>query len=501
MNKKPTALIILDGFGHNSHKKYNAIAQAKTPHIDQWFKEYPHTLLHASGEFVGLLPGMIGNSEVGHTIIGAGRVVPQPVLRIHNSIKDGSFFSNPRAQNCFQTIKKNNGALHIMGLLSDAGVHSHIDQLFAFLQAAHTAGIKKIYVHPFLDGRDAPPKSARAYLEKLDTYLETLGTGTIASLHGRFYAMDRDKNWERTQKSIDILTHKHHSPFKTWHDALIYFYEKGITDEFIPPTQLHDGAIIHPNDGIIFFNFRPDRARQLSQSLCSKYPTSCFLSPVPYNQPCQHVAMWPLEPRENGLLDTLHTAGKSVFAIAETEKYAHVSYFFAGGREQPYPNETRILIPSIPAQNYTQHPEMSAREITTATLDSLRNNPADFYLINYANADMVGHSGDIAATIKAIECLDQELAKLYDQIVEKMDGTIYLTADHGNAEEMFDETTNQPRTAHTTNKVPFIIIQKDLKNSQLPLPLSELANIAPYILRRMQITIPASMNSKATITP
>ncbi len=493
---KPVVLVILDGFGYSPDTKYNAIAQAKMPNYNQWLKEYPHTLLHASGAHVGLLPNTIGNSEVGHTTIGAGRVIDQPAKKINLAIEDGSFFDNKKLLQCLDTIKKNNGALHIMGLLSDASVHSNISHLFAFIKAAKNAGIKKIYIHPFLDGRDVPPKSTKKYLAQLDEYLKKIGIGTIATIHGRFYAMDRDNNWERTQKSYDVLTHPHSSPFKTWDQALTHYYEKGITDEFIPPTQLTDQCTLKPNDGIIFINFRPDRARQLTTALTEtsfkEFPinntaASCFLSPVPYAQKSTLSSMWPFERTENTLLDKLHNAGKFVFAIAETEKYAHITYFFSGGREQVYENETRVLIPSIPTKNYVENPEMSAAKITDAVLESLKNNPAGFYLINYANADMVGHSGDIQATIKALEFLDKELGKLYTQIVEKMDGTLYITSDHGNAEQMFDEQSDQPKTAHTINQVPFLMMQKDLKNSGIKLQLKELSGIAPFILEKMNI--------------
>jgi 2,3-bisphosphoglycerate-independent phosphoglycerate mutase len=491
---KPTALIILDGFGYNPNTQNNAVAQAVTPHIDEWMKTYPTTLLNASGTDVGLLPHTIGNSEVGHTTIGAGRIIPQPVLQLHEAIDNGTFFNNQSLKSCLNTIKKNNGTLHIMGLLSDAGVHSHIENLFAFIKAAQQAGIKNIIVHPFLDGRDVPPKSAKRYLQQLDEFLTNSGIGFIGSIHGRFYAMDRDKNWERTRKSYDVLTHQHSSPFQHWQQALTHFYEKGITDEFIPPTPLSTESIIKENDGIIFFNFRPDRARQLTQAFTqpdfkafpiSNISLSCFLTPFPYDQSKNYHSMYPFKIIGNTLLDILHKAHKKVFIIGETEKYAHITYFFAGGREKAYNNEKRILIPSIPAKNYIEHPEMSAAAITDAVLNSLKTDPADFYLINYANPDMVGHSGNLPATIKAIEFLDKELYKLYKQIITTMDGTIYITADHGNAEEMIDLKTGQPRTAHTTNKVPFIMIEKSLKGKYAQLPLQGLKDIAPFILKKL----------------
>ncbi len=476
MSKKaPLALIILDGFGYRKETEHNAIAQANTPNLDTWFATYPHTLLQASGAAVGLLDGYIGNSEVGHLTIGAGRIIVQPVSIIHQAIDDGSFFSNKKLVENLEKLKQTGGSLHLMGLLSDAGVHSHEKHLYAFLKAAEKHGVENIFVHPFLDGRDTPPQSAAGYLEKLEK-----SGATIGSLHGRFYAMDRDNNLERTAQSYKILTESQSEITPSWQKVLEKSYAQNITDEFIPPIQLDPEGVIKNGDGVIFFNFRPDRARQLTKMFLDNLNLAFFIIPVTYQGDLNTTYLFEKPTIKNTLKDILSQNGKTIFSIAETEKYAHITHFFTGHKEEPVAGETRVLIPSIVAKNYIEHPCMSAPEITNAVLKSLQEDPHDFYLINYANADMVGHSGDMAATIKAIEYLDVELKKLYDTIVEQMGGTMIITADHGNAEVMFSETSNQPQTAHTTNPVPFLFIKKD---AQEDLQLKELADIAPFILK------------------
>lgn len=501
-NKKPVVLVILDGFGYSNAKKYNAIAHAHRPHLDNWFTHYPHTLLQASGMSVGLPSGYIGNSEVGHLTIGSGRIVEQPITVLNKAISDGSFFKNKILQHELDIIAQNKGTLHIIGLLSDAGVHSLENHLFAFLDTAVNHGIHKIIVHPFLDGRDTPPQSAATYLKKLDKKLQELGRGTIGSIHGRFFAMDRDRNWDRTEHVYKALTQKadKQKPFATWQNALDHYYHQSITDEFIPPTQLAANSIIKPGDGIIFFNFRPDRARQLTAAFIQKdfgnfkrdyIPLSTFITPVAYADNLRTNFMFPHPTIQHTLKEILAKHGKSIFSIAETEKYAHVTYFFNGMQENPVATETRIIIPSLHAKNYAKYPCMSAAEITKTVIDSLHKNPQDFYLINYANADMVGHTGNFDATVRAVECLDHELEKLYTVIIKELDGTLIITADHGNAEEMYDEKYQQPRTAHTTNPVPFLVINKHIKKGELS--LTQLADIAPFILKLMQLPIPTEM--------
>jgi len=509
----PKMLIILDGFGYSEETFYNAIFHAKTPNIDAMLKTYPNTNLCASGGCVGLLDGYIGNSEVGHMTIGAGRVIKQPIARIHNAIRDKSFFSNDILVKAMKKIKNAGRDLHIMGLLSDAGVHGHIEHLYAFLLAARKEKIEKVYVHAFLDGRDVAPKTAAQYLNNLTQFMIEEQVGSLASIHGRFYAMDRDKNWDRTEKSYRVLIGRaegsdqflceNHMPeCECWKDLLEASYQQNITDEFIVPVQLDSTGVIENGDGIVFFNFRPDRARQLTASFVdpkfSNFNTeglllSCFVTPVRYSSVLQTDVMFEREKIENSFSDVLIKSGKRIFAIAETEKYAHVTYFFNGGREQKYKNEKRVLVPSLGLKSYAEAPKMSAENITAEILRSLRDDPYDFYIVNYANADMVGHSGNFEATIKAIECLDGELKKLYDEVVEKMEGTMYVTADHGNAEQMFDEYTGQPHTAHTTNLVPFILLQEGLEKSSMKLPLTQLADIAPFILQNMGLDVPLQM--------
>lgn len=500
-NKSPIALVILDGFGYRKETDYNAIAHAHTPTLNALFATYPHTLLGASGPAVGLLPGYAGNSEVGHLTIGAGRTIMQPGTLIHNAIQDRTFFSNALLKTTLKTLPKTK-KLHIMGLLSDAEVHSNTEHLYAFIQEAHACGIEHIVIHPFLDGRDTPPQSARTYLEQLQKYIDQHG-GIIGSMHGRFYAMDRDRNWDRIEKSYRVLTGDERINFTDWSSALTYYYEQGLTDEFIPPTLFTQKGIISDGDGIIFFNFRPDRARQLTESFTNpqfnafkdkQVNLTFFITPTDYR--LSTTVLYAQKPVTSTFKEILNNHGLTLFTIAETEKYAHVTYFFSGGKEDAFEHEERILIPSIRTKNYIHHPCMSAHEITQLILQSLKTNPRDFYLINYANADMVGHSGDFNATVKAIECLDKQVKQLLDTIVHTMHGTLYITADHGNAEEKWDYVAQQPRTAHTTNKVPFVMVQQGLEHSTINLPLHTLADIAPFIIQNIGLDIPLAMQKQ-----
>lgn len=487
---KPTALIILDGIGYRTSKKYNAVAQAQTPHLTTWLKQYPHALLKASGSAVGLPHGYIGNSEVGHLTIGSGRVIQQPLALVNDAIDDGSFFTNPTLEHDLNLLHKKGGTLHVMGLLSDAGVHSHVQHLYAFLAAAKRHHIQHIVVHAFLDGRDVAPASAGRYLQQLQTYIAKHPSVTLGSIHGRFYAMDRNKNWTRTRQSFKLFTQPT-SPTPThWRTVLKSFYQQHLSDEFIPPTALHPFAPITANDGIIFFNFRPDRARQLIKKLHDIKPLF-ILTPVPLDTHNKTDSLFELPAIKNTLIDVLATHRKKMYTIAETEKYAHITYFFNGRREKARSTQERVLIPSIRSKTYAQHPCMSAPQITKAVLQSLKMNRKDFYLVNYANGDMVGHSGNMKATIKAVECIDKQLDIIYQQLVEKMGGTMYITADHGNAETMYDPKTKQVHTAHTKNKVFFIMLRKGLHKT--PLKLTQLADIAPFILKNMGLAVPKEM--------
>ena len=508
-HKYPIALIILDGFGYRKEKKYNAIAQAHMPYFNAWWKQYPHAYLAASGKAVGLPDDMIGNSEVGHLTIGAGRVLDQPMKVWLDAIADGLFAENKIMQKQFQRLVAVGGRLHVIGLLSDAGVHGHETQMHAVIKAAIKAGIKKVIIHPILDGRDVSPQSAHDYLYRLEQLTKYYNHGhvIIGSLHGRFYSMDRDHNWDRTEKSYRILTENQNGETGSWEKILEHQYAQAITDEYIIPTQLSADAIIHNGDGIIFCNVRPDRARQLT--ICFINPKQVpftikplnltfFITPVDYGDHLNTTILFPHKQVLNTLKDILARYDKTIFTIAETEKYAHVTYFFRGEDERPVATEVRHMVHSIVAKDYVAHPQMRAQEITDIVVQSLENNPADFYLINYANADMVGHSGNFAATIKAVEFLDKQLGILYEEIVEKRNGTLYITADHGKAEDMFDEAINQPRTAHTNNLVPFLMIKKGVEyGGELGLSgelgLKGLADIAPFILRNMGIEVPIEM--------
>jgi 2,3-bisphosphoglycerate-independent phosphoglycerate mutase len=530
--KQPVALVILDGFGYSLQKEYNAIAHANMPHFTHWWKTYPHAILRAAGTAVGLPDNWIGNSEVGHLTLGAGHIIKQPITMWMESIRNGSFAHNPVLLEGFEKLKEVGGALHIIGLLSDAGVHAHEACIYASIAAAVDAGLKHIVVHPILDGRDVAPRSAHDYLEHLTQFIKLCNSDSskprviIGSMQGRFYAMDRDHNWDRVEKSYRILTELSTSQLgspsilrqafdfaKASSDIqdertedgvkkiLEHNYMQGITDEFIPPTQLNAAGEICNGDGILFCNVRPDRARELTElfvqdnfSVFARKPLNLtfFMTPVAYDTHLPTTVLFPREPIAHTLKDVLAEHGKTIFSIAETEKYAHVTYFFRGENEEPVATETRETVPSIVARNYVDHPEMSAELITEAVINSLQKNPADFYLINYANADMVGHSGDFDATVKAVECLDRQLQILYELIVQKMNGTLYITADHGKAEQMWDDNLQQPCTAHTSNPVPFIMIKKSLENSE-QLPLNELSDVAPFILENMGIDVPTEM--------
>ncbi|HEX4068880.1 MAG TPA: 2,3-bisphosphoglycerate-independent phosphoglycerate mutase [Candidatus Babeliales bacterium] len=519
MSIHPVALVILDGFGYSpptslklrrtGEIKYNAIAQAKMPNFTQWWQHYPHAILKASGHAVGLPDHFIGNSEVGHLTIGAGRIIKQPMTIWMESIKNGSFAHNPVLLEGFKKLQTVGGTLHIIGLLSDAGVHAHVAEIYASIAAAVDAGLKKIVVHPILDGRDVAPRSAHEYLEDLTQFIKRCNqSGTkprviIGSLQGRFYAMDRGHNWDRVEKSYRMLTEKHEGSYVPWEKVLEQNYMHDVSDEFIPPTQLNPGGEIKNGDGILFCNVRPDRARELTAMFtCSSKPwrsrvkpinLTFFMTPVMYDTNLPTTVLFPRKPILHTLKDVLAEHHKTIFSVAETEKYAHVTYFFRGENEEPVATETRVIIPSIVAKNYIDHPEMSAELITEAVINSLKNEAKDFYLINYANADMVGHSGNFDATVKAVECLDVQLQKLYEQIVQNMNGTLYITADHGKAEQMWDEKLQQPRTAHTSNPVPFIMISKSSQNYSMTLPITELSQIAPFILQNMGIDISVEM--------
>jgi 2,3-bisphosphoglycerate-independent phosphoglycerate mutase len=489
-NKQPTMLVILDGFGYRQHNEYNAIACADTPFLDYALHTYPHTLLKASGAAVGLPDGVVGNSEVGHQTIGTGSITKQPLTILNEEIAHKTLCQNNVLQAAFSKIVELNKTVHLAGIVSNGGVHGHINHLFALINCALTSGVERIIVHAFLDGRDTGPQTAAMYLQLLQHKIDNHKKIILGSVHGRFYAMDRDRNWDRTKKSYDVLTKKQPITFDSWRSVLDHYYQQGIFDEHIPPTQLSDHGVINNGDGLIFFDYRPERERQLASALrnpdFSHFQTTpldltFFITPVSYGENIDTTPLLPQPQPSETLKEQLSSRHKTMFTIAETEKYAHVTYFFDGGREAMYHGEQRVLIPSIKTDNFADYPCMSAQEITSSLLHSLITNACDFYLVNFANADMVGHTGDFKATIKAVECLDTQLKKLYEQVVVAMNGTLYITSDHGKAEDMFDTTINQSRTAHTAHHVPFIMVKKGL-SPHMTLPLKELSDISSFIL-------------------
>lgn len=497
-NNNPVMLLIFDGFGYRAEREGNAVAAASMKTFNWLCEQYPRMELAAAGRDVGLPDGCSGNSEVGHLNLGAGRIVRTPLCKFHDSIADKSFFQNELVIDRFTRLQKSGKSLHVIGLLSDGGAHAHHDHLYAFLRIAKRVGIQNVFIHPFLDGRDVAPQSAKKYLAQLDDFCKTEKYGVIASLHGRFYAMDRDNNVERTRESYAVLSGKIHALEVSWSDLIDDFYKKNVTDEFITPTLLTDDGVVRTGDGVVFFNFRPDRARQLTQCfLEDPMHLSFFLTTTRYDQKFTNDVLFEDEKISETLLDVFAEKKKNVFIIAETEKYAHVTYFFRGKVDRQLANETRVIVPSLKVKTYVDTPEMSASQITEHLVASLEKNRVSFYLANYANSDMVGHSGNFDATVAALTYLDAQLQILYNEIVEKRNGTLFLVSDHGNAEEMVDEQTGAPKTSHTTNPVPFLIINKRLQGKQLFKKTDRsprLSSVAPTILSFLGLPIPDSMD-------
>lgn len=493
--QSPHALVILDGFGYREETAYNPFFTATMPHMKEWLTTRPHAFLTASGEAVGLLPGMPGNSLVGHITLGAGRRVPQPIALLHQAIEDGSFAKNPVLCATFDLVKASGKRLHLMGLLSDGASHSHEELFHAIIRSAAATGVRNIVIHPFLDGRDAPPRSAAIYLERLDAVCRETGIGRIGTLQGRAFAMDRAEHRDIIAQAFAVLTQPSKINFTSWRELLRFFYEQDITDEHIPPETLSQDAHIQDGDALIFCNIRADRARELTQMfIAAGHPRlSIFVTAAPYGNFGLPVLCQPPIVTD-GLIAQLHQHGVTCGFYAETEKAAHVTYFFGGGREEQYAGDFKCIVPSEHPEELRDHPEMAAQKITDAVITSLHTNPRDFYLINYANADMVGHTGDFDATVKALAYLDRELFRLYAEIVVKRGGTIYLMADHGKAETMYDPVARQPLTSHTTNPVPFIVLTQRTDFPQLQ--LKELADVAPYILSNMRLPVPIVMEHK-----
>lgn len=505
-NNLPLVLMILDGWGYSDTYSHNAIAAAHTPQWDSWWKTYPHILLEASGTPVGLPDAQMGNSEVGHMHIGAGRVILQDFTRINDAIKKGEFKNNPVFIETIEATRSTGKALHVLGLLSAGGVHSHENHLFSFLALCAHLQFSNVYLHLFLDGRDTPPKSALQSLRNLQDNLTHYPIATIASISGRYYAMDRDQRWQRIEPVYRLLTEAHSKyHFNTAEEAIESFYQQNITDEFIPPCRIGSGKQIENGDAVFFFNYRADRARQLTEALIQdnfqgfkrkKTPhIEHFISMAPYAAFLNTRSAFPPLALHNTLGEIIARQGMRQLRIGETEKYAHVTFFFNGGSEAVFANESRILIPSPTVATYDLQPEMSAPELTKALVDAIQSQAYDVIICNYANADMVGHTGNFAATVCAIECLDKAMHDTWHAL-SKIGGQLLITADHGNAESMFDETTHQAHTAHTNQPVPFMYIGGDwLFNTTT----GSLIDIAPTILNLLGITPPKEMTGRALL--
>ncbi len=503
----PLLLVILDGFGHAETQEHNAIAQANTPTWDYLQTHYTHGLIEGSGEYVGLPAGQMGNSEVGHLTLGAGRLVYQDFSRIKKAIETGEFAGVAGFQTAFSHVKKANKALHVMGLLSPGGVHSHEDHFFALLNVAAKQGVEKLYVHAFLDGRDTSPQRAKTSLEKLEQRLNVFKEGKVVSLVGRYYAMDRDKRWERIAPAYDLLTQG-----KACYEApdalsgLEMAYARGETDEFVQATRIGaESHALQDGDALIFMNFRADRARQLTQALTEQRfagfqrkvvpALAHFMTLTSYGEQFALPVAFPPMTLDNVLGAYLSTQGLRQLRIAETEKYAHVTFFFNGGVETPFPGEERVLIPSPDVATYDEKPEMSAPELTDKLIESIQQKKHDVIICNYANPDMVGHTGNLPATVKAVETIDACLKRLYAAL-RQAGGEMIITADHGNAECMYNEATGQAHTAHTHEPVPFVYVGRP---AQFIAHAGALSDIAPTLLSVLNLPIPQEMTGKSLL--
>lgn len=508
MAKRPVMLMILDGFGITDKEDGNAIKAAYKPNYDNLYSNYPHTELSASGLDVGLPEGQMGNSEVGHLNIGAGRVIYQELTKITKEIEEGNFFKNTVFNDAMDKALNAGTSLHLMGLLSDGGVHSHIEHLKALVKLAHDKGLKKVYIHAFMDGRDTPPTSGKGYLAELESYLKELGTGKIATVTGRYYAMDRDKRWERVQLAYKALVLSEGEKACSSEEAIENSYHDNKTDEFVLPTVIYENgkpvAKISDGDSVIFFNFRPDRARELTRAINDDVFDGFKREKLNLNYVCMtqydktienvQIAYKP-ESYANTLGEYVSSKGLKQLRIAETEKYAHVTFFFNGGVEAPNPNEDRALIPSPKVATYDLKPEMSAYEVTDEVIRRLNSDEYDMIILNYANTDMVGHTGIFEAAKKAVEAVDECLGKVVKLVLEKQ-GTVFITADHGNAEQMIDYSTGEPMTAHTSDPVPFIYVSESAKALK---DGGKLADIAPTMLEVLGLKVPEEMTGHSLI--
>lgn len=500
---KPIALIVCDGWGINPRREGNAIAQARTPHFDELNARWPNTRLLTSGLAVGLPEGQMGNSEVGHMNMGAGRIVYQELTRIDVEINTGAFFKNPVLVSIMKELKDTGKALHLMGLLSTGGVHSSLQHLFALLKMAKEQGLTRVYVHAFLDGRDTPPRSAKGFVEQTLAEMQATGIGRIATISGRYFAMDRDKNWERTEKAyralVDGVGPRASDPVA----AVEQSYTAGVTDEFLVPVVVDPEGRIQPGDGVIFFNFRPDRARQITRALTDREfahfaregePLVKYVCLTQYDETLGLPVAYPPQRLTQHFAEVVSEHHLRQLHTAETEKYAHVTFFFNCGREAPFPCEERILIPSPKVATYDLQPEMSAPEVAASAAAAIAAGHCDVVIMNFANADMVGHTGNMEATIRACEAVDAGVGQVVAAVLQR-GGVALVTADHGNAEQMIDYETGEMQTSHTTNPVPLIVAGQQFKLRESGV----LADIAPTMLELLNVPIPSEMTAKSII--
>ncbi|MGA1847379.1 2,3-bisphosphoglycerate-independent phosphoglycerate mutase [Deferribacter abyssi] len=505
MSKKKLILLILDGWGYREEKKNNAILLCDPKNFIYLWNNCPHTLLNASEEWVGLPKGQMGNSEVGHTNIGAGRIVYQDIVRINKALETGTIKDNKNILKFFELVSKNQSRVHFLGLVSDGGVHSHIDQLKGLIRLAKENGIKEVFVHAFMDGRDTPPKSGIDYIKDLDGFLKSLGFGKIATISGRYYAMDRDKRWDRVKKAFDAIRHGEGIEIDNPIEAVKLAYEREETDEFIMPTIIDKNGVVKDGDGVFFFNFRADRARELTMSFINKdfehfdrkgMPLVYFITMTEYSKDFDVLVAFPPENLKNIFGEVISKEGLKQLRIAETEKYAHVTFFFNGGRELVFENENRILVPSpkdVPT--YDLKPEMSVFEVVNKFEKVFTEGDIDVVIMNFANPDMVGHTGVEEAAIMACNAVDKALGKVMT-VADEMDAVLIVTSDHGNSEQMWDYESDQPHTAHTLNPVPFIIYNYECRLKDVN---GVLADIAPTMLDMLNIKKPEDMTGESLI--
>ncbi|MHC4394886.1 MAG: 2,3-bisphosphoglycerate-independent phosphoglycerate mutase [Planctomycetota bacterium] len=515
LQSRPFVLIIRDGWGHNPNAdedEYNAVRRANTPTDDMLMAEYPNCLIHSSGEDVGLPAGTMGNSEVGHQNIGAGRIVPQESVRLSRLIADGAFFENAEFLNLIKFIKDNNGRMHLMGLCSDIGVHSLLDHLYGLLELAKRNDIKDVFIHAFTDGRDSPPESGAGYIADIEQKAGEIGVGKIATVMGRFYAMDRDSRWDRIQKAYECMRFGKGLKADTAAQAVAQSYENQVTDEFIEPTSVVNGdgepiATIDDGDGVIFFNFRGDRPREITRAFVepnfrefdrASQPNIYYVCMTEYDATIPTPVAFPKPPKMKNILGAYWgSLGLKQFRCAETEKYAHVTFFFNDYTEKPFDGEDRQIVPSPRVRTYDLKPEMSIYEVTDIVLERLDSNKYDVVVVNFANPDMVGHTGILMAAIKAAEAVDECLGRILNK-VKSLGGAAIITADHGNFEKMIDQNPDNPHTAHTIGDVPLIVFDQRYKNRKLRQG-GRLADVGPTLLEMMQLPQPKEMTGKSLL--